>query len=64
MDGGIVTSALIGAAIGGGTSALTGGDPLKGALTGGITGGTLAFATSVTGTYGVDVTAVGVGTYA
>jgi hypothetical protein len=30
---------------------------------GGITGGTLAFATSVTGTYGVDVTAVGVGTY-
>jgi hypothetical protein len=29
----------------------------------GITGGTLAFATSVTGTYSVDVTAVGVGTY-
>jgi len=30
---------LIGAAIGGGTSALTGGDPLQGALMGGITGG-------------------------
>ena len=30
---------------------------------GGITGGTLAFATTITGTYGVDVTAVGVGTY-
>jgi hypothetical protein len=29
----------------------------------GITGGTLAFAATVTGTYGVDVTAVGVGTY-
>jgi len=29
----------------------------------GITGGTLAFAASVTGTYSVDVTAVGVGTY-
>lgn len=29
----------------------------------GITGGTLAFATSITGTYSVDVTAVGVGTY-
>jgi hypothetical protein len=32
--------------------------------TGGITGGTLAFSSSVAGTYGVDVTAVGVGTYA
>jgi hypothetical protein len=31
--------------------------------TGGITGGTLAFSSSVAGTYGVDVTAVGVGTY-
>jgi hypothetical protein len=29
----------------------------------GITGGTLAFAASVAGTYTVDVTAVGVGTY-
>jgi hypothetical protein len=29
----------------------------------GITGGSLAFAASVTGTYSVDVTAVGVGTY-
>jgi len=39
MDGGIIESALIGAAIGGGTSALTGGDPLKGMLTGLVTGG-------------------------
>jgi hypothetical protein len=39
MDGGIIESILIGAAVGGGTSALTGGDPLKGALMGGVTGG-------------------------
>jgi hypothetical protein len=39
MSGGIIESALIGAAIGGGTSALTGGDPLKGAVTGAVTGG-------------------------
>jgi hypothetical protein len=37
--GGIGEAALIGAAFGGGASALTGGDPLKGALLGGITGG-------------------------
>jgi len=29
----------------------------------GITGGTLAFSTPITGTYNVDVTAVGVGTF-
>lgn len=29
----------------------------------GITGGTLSFAASVTGTYGVDLTAVGLGSY-
>lgn len=37
--GGIGEAALIGAVIGGGTSALSGRDPLKGALLGGITGG-------------------------
>jgi len=38
-DGGIVTGALIGAAMGGGSAALQGGDPLKGALLGAATGG-------------------------
>ena len=38
-DGGIMEAALLGAAMGGGTSALTGGDPLKGALTGALFGG-------------------------
>jgi hypothetical protein len=36
---GIGEAALIGAAFGGGAAAITGGDPLKGALLGGITGG-------------------------
>ena len=39
IGGGIGEAALIGAAMGGGSAALTGGDPLKGALLGGITGG-------------------------
>ena len=38
-DGGIMEAALLGATMGGGTSALTGGDPLKGALTGALFGG-------------------------
>lgn len=37
--GGIGEAALIGAALGGGTSLATGSDPLKGALLGGLTGG-------------------------
>lgn len=37
--GGIGEAALIGAALGGGSSMLTGQDPLKGALLGGLTGG-------------------------
>lgn len=37
--GGVGEAALIGAAIGGGSAAITGGDPLKGALLGGLTGG-------------------------
>jgi hypothetical protein len=37
--GGIGEAMLIGAAMGGGSAALTGGDPLKGALLGGLTGG-------------------------
>jgi len=39
MDGGIMETALMGAAMGGGSSLLTGGDPLKGALMGGLMGG-------------------------
>jgi len=37
--GGIGEAMLMGAAMGGGTAALTGGDPLKGALLGGLSGG-------------------------
>lgn len=37
--GGVGEAMLIGAAMGGGSAALTGGDPLKGALIGGVTGG-------------------------
>ena len=37
--GGIGEAMLIGAAVGGGSAAITGGDPLKGALLGGLTGG-------------------------
>jgi hypothetical protein len=39
MDGGIMEAALMSAAVGGGTAAITGGDPLKGALMGGLMGG-------------------------
>jgi len=38
-DGGIGEAMLLSAAMGGGSAALTGGDPLKGALLGGLTGG-------------------------
>jgi hypothetical protein len=41
MDGGIGEAALLGAVIGGGSSAITGGDPLKGALMGGLTSGVM-----------------------
>lgn len=37
--GGVGEAMLIGAAVGGGSAAITGGDPLKGALLGGLTGG-------------------------
>ena len=37
--GGVGEAMLLGAAMGGGSAALTGGDPLKGALFGGLTGG-------------------------
>ena len=39
LGGGIGEAALLGAAVGGGTSLVTGQDPLKGALLGGLTGG-------------------------
>ena len=40
-DGGVGEAALIGAVIGGGSAAITGGDPLKGALMGGLTSGVM-----------------------
>lgn len=39
VGGGVGEAMLIGAAMGGGSAALTGGDPLKGAVIGGLTGG-------------------------
>ena len=39
MDGGLIESALISAAVGGGTAAISGKDPLQGALLGGLMGG-------------------------
>lgn len=39
VGGGVGEAMLLGAAMGGGSAALTGGDPLKGALFGGLTGG-------------------------
>jgi hypothetical protein len=42
IDGGIGEAALLGAAMGGGSAAITGGDPLKGALMGGLTGGAMS----------------------
>lgn len=50
--GGVGEAMLLGAAIGGGTAALTGGDPLKGALMGGLTGGAGA---GISGTLGSAV---------
>ena len=41
-DGGIGEAALYSAVIGGGTAALTGGDPMRGALMGGLTGGAMS----------------------
>lgn len=52
----IAAPALIGAAVGAGGSALTGGDPLTGALTGGFTGGLAGpFGGSVGGSLGIGV---------
>jgi hypothetical protein len=56
-DGGIIESALLsdvltGAAIGGGTALLTGQDPLKGAIFGGVTGG--AFGGGATSAAGIE----------
>jgi len=41
--GGVGEAALLGAVMGGGSAALTGGDPLKGAMMGGLTGGAGGF---------------------
>jgi hypothetical protein len=47
--GGVGEAMLLGAAMGGGSAALTGGDPLKGALLGGLTGGAGAGITGALG---------------
>jgi len=49
--GGVGEAALIGAVIGGGSAAVTGGDPLKGALMGGLTSGVMG---GMGGLEGVD----------
>jgi len=50
--GGVGEAMLLGAAMGGGSAALTGGDPLKGALMGGITGGIGGGISTALGTVG------------
>ena len=50
--GGVGEAMLLGAAMGGGTAALTGGDPLKGALMGGLTGGIGGGISTALGTVG------------
>lgn len=52
IGGGIMESALISAAIGGGTSLVTGQDPLKGALLGAVTGGAMSGIGSALGAAG------------
>ncbi len=47
--GGVGEAMLLGAAMGGGSAAITGGDPLKGALLGGLTGGAGAGITGALG---------------
>ena len=49
MGTGVGEAMLLGAAMGGGSAALTGGDPLKGALLGGLTGGAGAGITGALG---------------
>jgi hypothetical protein len=62
MGTGVGEAALIGAAVGGGTALLTGNDPLRGALLGGITGGAGSKLGSVFGgATGAKVGAVGSG---
>jgi hypothetical protein len=55
--GGVGEAMLLSAAVGGGSAALTGGDPLKGALLGGLTGGLGA---GISGALGSTGTTVGV----
>jgi len=50
--GGVGEAMLLGAAMGGGSAALTGGDPLKGALLGGLTGGIGGGISTALGTVG------------
>ena len=63
MGTGVGEAMLISAAVGGGSAALTGGDPLKGALLGGLTGGVGAgLGGALAGTGGAAGTAAGAAT--
>lgn len=59
--GTVVTDAAIGASIGAGGSAILGGDPLKGALFGGITGGALGFGGPLSSGLGLEAGGFGAG---
>jgi len=69
MGTGVGEAMLLGAAMGGGSAALTGGDPLKGALIGGLTGGAGAgiggalggSAAGTAGTLGTEAALTGTG---
>jgi len=56
--GGVGEAMLLGAAMGGGSAALTGGDPLKGALMGGLTGGIGGAISPALNAMGIGSTAV------
>lgn len=66
VGGGVGEAMLIGAAMGGGSAALTGGDPLKGAMIGGLTGGVGAGVGGAIGgaTAGTTAATTGAGTAA
>jgi len=68
MGTGVGEAMLLGAAMGGGSAAITGGDPLKGALLGGLTGGVgsgiggaLGGAAGTAGTLGTEAALTGTG---
>lgn len=62
--GGVGEAMLLGAAMGGGSAALTGGDPLKGAFLGGLTGGAGAGISGALGGAGTNAAMTAAGTEA